>query len=168
MAECRGIWIHDTELSGIVQTAAHAVAVDEHRIDYQATLWSAIPKPGQSVEQRWFLGAHADVGGGYDSRLLSDLALAWMQHKAMAAGLAIDPGAGPALAVDNYRGPIHDSYRDFLNGVYAKTHPEYFRSIDLSAGSTQTIDASVLARKAIDTDYMPRNAGFPVVEPPIG
>jgi uncharacterized protein (DUF2235 family) len=155
---------HDTELSGIVQTAAQALAVDEHRIDYQATLWSAVPKDGQSVEQRWFLGAHANVGGGYDDRRLSDLTLAWMQNKAIGAGLAIDPGAGPALKADNYQGLIYDSYRQFLDGVYAQTHPEYFRPIDLSAGSTQTVDESVLARKAADVAYRPQNPGFPVVE----
>jgi uncharacterized protein (DUF2235 family) len=159
---------HDTELSGIVQTAAHAVAVDEHRIDFQATLWSVIPKSGQSVEQRWFLGAHGNVGGGYDDRRLSDLTLAWMQNKAIGAGLAIDPGAGPALGTNNYLGPMRDSYREFLEGVYAQTHPEYFRPIDLSASSTQTVDASVLARKAADAAYQPRNAGFPVVEPLVG
>jgi uncharacterized protein (DUF2235 family) len=159
---------HDTELSGIVQTAVHAVAVDEHRIDYQATLWSAIPKAGQSVEQRWFLGAHADVGGGYDDRRLSDVTLAWMQDKASAAGLAIDHAGRPVPAANTYQGPIHDSYREFLDGVYAKTHPEYFRPIDRSAGSTQTIDESVLARKAADVAYDPRNVGFPVVAPLVG
>src|SRR5262249_32287275 len=40
---------HDTELSGIVKNAFHAVAIDEHRIDYQATLWQQLPKPGQKV-----------------------------------------------------------------------------------------------------------------------
>jgi uncharacterized protein (DUF2235 family) len=56
---------HDTELTGIVENAAHALAIDEFRVDYQATLWAPFIKPGQNVEQRWFVGAHADVGGGY-------------------------------------------------------------------------------------------------------
>jgi len=154
---------HDTELSSIVQSAAHAVAVDEHRIDFQATLWSAMPKPEQSVEQRWFLGAHGNVGGGDADRLLSDIGLAWMQDKATAAGLAIDPAARPIVGPGNRLGPISDSYQDFLDGVYARTHPEYFRPMDLTAGSTQTIDESVLARKAGDANYQPQNSGFPVV-----
>jgi uncharacterized protein (DUF2235 family) len=155
---------HDTELSGIVQTAAHAVAVDEHRIDFQATLWSAVPKPGQTVEQRWFLGAHGNVGGGTADRRLSDLALRWMQRQAVGAGLVMDPGAAPVIRPANRLGPINDSYREFLGGVYAQTHPEYFRPIDLSAGSTQIVDESALSRKASDPLYNPRNEGFPVVQ----
>jgi uncharacterized protein (DUF2235 family) len=46
---------HDTELSGIVANAAHAVAIDEWRVDYQVALWSPVVKPGQKVEQRWFV-----------------------------------------------------------------------------------------------------------------
>ena len=154
---------HDTELSGIVQTAAHAVAVDEHRIDFQVSLWSAIPKPGQRVEQRWFAGAHGNVGGGEADRRLSDLTLAWMQNQAIGAGLKIDPGAGPAIGPDNHLGPIEDSYRAFLDGVYAQTHPEFFRQMTFAAAGTQIIDGTVLARLAADPTYRPRNDGFPVV-----
>ncbi len=152
---------HDTELSGIVQTAAHAVAVDEHRIDYQAALWSAVPKVGQIVEQRWFVGSHGNVGGGEADRRLSDLTLAWMQHKAIAAGLAIDAAAIPTADAGNQLAPINDSYRTFLDGLYARTHPIYFRPMSFAAGSTQTIDASVLGRQAADPVYNPLNQGFP-------
>ncbi len=152
---------HDTELSGIVQTAAHAVAVDEHRIDFQATLWSAKPKAGQDVEQRWFLGSHGNVGGGDADRRLSDLGLVWMQRKAIAAGLAIDPAAMPVIDPGNYQAPIEDTYHEFLDGLYARTHPIYFRPMDLAAGSTQTLDASVLGRQTADLLYNPGNHGFP-------
>lgn len=164
MAEFGHNGFHDTELSGIVQTAAHAVAVDEHRIDFQATLWSAVPKPGQTVEQRWFLGAHGNVGGGTADRRLSDLALRWMQRQAVGTGLVMDPAAAPVIRPANRLGPINDSYREFLGGVYAQTHPEYFRPIDLSAGSTQIVDESALSRKASDPLYNPHNEGFPVVQ----
>ena len=68
-----GIWFgkeyyswHDTDLSKMVQNAYHAVAMDEHRPDFAATMWSKAKKPkkGQRVEQRWFPGSHADVGAG--------------------------------------------------------------------------------------------------------
>jgi uncharacterized protein (DUF2235 family) len=78
---------HDTKLSTIVENACHAIAVDEHRVDYDACLWTPEVKPEQSLQQRWFLGAHCDVGGGYKDRRLSDLALSWMQDNAAAAGL---------------------------------------------------------------------------------
>ena len=152
---------HDTELSGIVQTAAHALALDEHRMDFQAALWSAEPKDGQEVEQRWFVGSHSNVGGGADDRRLSDLTLAWMQNKAVAAGLAVDTAGIPAVAAANQLAPIVDSYARFLGGLYAKTHPIYFRPMDLAAGSTQALDASALGRRATDPAYNPANAGFP-------
>jgi uncharacterized protein (DUF2235 family) len=152
---------HDTELSGIVRTAAHALAVDEHRIDFQATLWSAVPKPGQDVEQRWFLGSHGNVGGGGADRRLSDLGLVWMQRKAIAAGLAIDPAAIPAIGPANHLARIDDSYSRFIDGLYARTHPIYFRPMHLAPGSTQAIDASVLRRRLADPFYDPRNDGFP-------
>ncbi|MDF3010573.1 MAG: hypothetical protein K0S03_1369, partial [Burkholderiales bacterium] len=56
---------HDTELSGSVQVACHALAIDERRAPFAPTLWDYKPKPGQQVEQVWFCGAHSDVGGGY-------------------------------------------------------------------------------------------------------
>jgi hypothetical protein len=76
----------------------------------------------------------------------------------------MDPGAGPVVRAANRLGSINDSYREFLGGVYAQTHPEYFRPIDLSAGSTQIVDESALSRKASDPQYNPRNEGFPVVQ----
>lgn len=42
---------HDTELSGIVKNAYHAVAIDEHRDSYAVTLWDPRHKPGQVMEQ---------------------------------------------------------------------------------------------------------------------
>jgi hypothetical protein len=137
------------------------------RIDFQATLWSAVPKPNQSVEQRWFLGSHGNVGGGYADRRLSDLALTWMQGKAAGAGVAIDPAAIPAVGAANQLAPIEDSYQKFLDGLYARTHPTYLRPMNLAAGSTQAIDASVLGRQAADPEYNPGNDGFPIRGTPV-
>lgn len=81
---------HDTELSGTVKNAAHALAIDEYRGAFQPTLWSWNPKEGQRVVQTWFVGAHSDVGGGYAEPHLSDIALDWMLGEASACGLALD------------------------------------------------------------------------------
>jgi hypothetical protein len=48
------------------------------------------------VEQRWFTGAHANVGGGYGDDPLADLPLAWIQEKALGAGLDLTPCTPPA------------------------------------------------------------------------
>ena len=152
---------HDTELSGIVENAAHAVAIDEHRIDYQAALWDPIAKAGQTVEQRWFVGAHADVGGGYDSRLLSDIALAWMQGKAAGAGLVIDPAEIPAITKANCMDALHDSYGDFIHGEYARTHAPYYRTMQIGAGGNEELDQSAIDRRDAGPSYRPPNPGFP-------
>ena len=50
----------DTKLSDKVEFGFHAMAVDEMRIDFPVTRWD----DRQKIEQVWFVGAHADVGGG--------------------------------------------------------------------------------------------------------
>jgi uncharacterized protein (DUF2235 family) len=84
---------HDTELSSIVRHAYHALATDEHRENYRATMWDPKEKPDQVMEQQWFVGAHANVGGGYKTHTLSDVALKWLMEKAVDCGLA-DPALG--------------------------------------------------------------------------
>lgn len=69
----------DTALSPTVQFGFHAMAIDELRIDFPVTRWD----PRANIAQTWFIGAHADVGGGYppDESGLSDIALAWMMQR---------------------------------------------------------------------------------------
>lgn len=79
---------HSVDLSSITKVNLHALAVDEHRLPFQASVWRR-PKFKQLssfTEQVWFSGAHADVGGGYfqeDQRAqrkatLDDISLDWM------------------------------------------------------------------------------------------
>lgn len=80
-------------LSPKVQSAFHALSVDERRADFTATLWD----PRDGMEQVWFAGAHADVGGGNPATQsrLSNIALTWMLQKLEGAGMRItDDGAG--------------------------------------------------------------------------
>ena len=148
---------HDTKLSSLVQNAYHAVAIDEHRRDYGATLWNPPQKPQQTMEQRWFVGAHSDVGGGYADRRLSDISLRWMQDKASALGLALTP---VEVAPNNYRGPFVDSYSAFLKGVYAKRNPRHYRAIGATAFGNEVIDDSVQKRRREDSTYSPQNIGL--------
>ena len=149
---------HDTELSGIVENACHAAAVDEHRQDYDVCLWNPQSKPGQTMEQRWFVGAHCDVGGGYSNRRLSDLPLRWMQEKASALGLGLTP---VAVSSENYQGPFTDSYMEFLKGLYAKKNPRHYRSIGATQFGNEVVDQSVQQRRQTDLSYEPQNNGLP-------
>jgi uncharacterized protein (DUF2235 family) len=121
---------HDTELSGTVERAYHALAIDEHRAPFEPTLWDYKPKPGQTIEQVWFAGAHSDVGGGYAEAGLSNIALEWMLGKAEQAGLTLDPDAVAAYPIaPDHRADVHVS----KNGLYRLT-----KGIDRALGLTAT------------------------------
>ncbi|MBI4522349.1 MAG: DUF2235 domain-containing protein [Deltaproteobacteria bacterium] len=148
---------HDTHLSKLVENACHAVAIDEHRKDYDVCLWNPGEKPQQTIEQRWFVGAHSDVGGGYRDRRLSDISLRWLQDKAGALGLAL----APVQAARNcHLGPCTDSYSEFLKGLYAKRNPRHFRSIGSTKFGNEVIDESARQRHLEDSAYKPENDGF--------
>lgn len=154
---------HDTRLSSIVQNAYHAVALDEHREDYLVTLWEPNQQPTQTMEQRWFCGAHADVGGGYADRRLSDLALRWMQDRARGLGLNLTFVTPTA---DACSGPITDSYAQFLNGLYAKMHARCWRGVFGTAFGQEVLDPSIdLRRGQTVLDYAPSNPGLPAKRP---
>lgn len=149
---------HDTRLSRIVKNACHALAIDENRKDYDVCLWDPTEQPEQEIEQRWFVGAHSDVGGGYNNRQLSDIALRWMQGKASALGLGLtltEP------AETNYLGPYRDSYMEFLGGKYASFSPRHSRSIGMTRFGNEIIDESVGKRRNQDPNYKPVNTGLP-------
>lgn len=156
--------------------AAHALAIDEHRPDFAPTLWTrSVPKDPKAdqpraprslaeAEQRWFVGAHANVGGGYSSDLLSQRPFAWMMKRAAAQGLSFRSD------VDQFspkiRSPVIDSYGSFLGGFYRYLQREYQRPIgaDPIDSSTavespinETIDSSVLERWQSDESYRPKN-----------
>jgi len=80
---------HDVQLSGHVEHAYHALAIDECRKPFLPAIWE-VDTPGQDVEQVWFAGVHSNVGGGYPDCGLSDIALEWMMSKAAALGLEFD------------------------------------------------------------------------------
>ena len=94
---------HDVELSGCIDFAFQALAIDERRKPFVPSLWKRddpSKAPNQVLEQAWFPGVHGDVGGGYAEAGLSDCSLLWMIAGAQHAGLsfaALD-GFGPSHA----------------------------------------------------------------------
>lgn len=144
---------HDTELSKIVDYAYHALALDENRQDFAPTVWSALKPENKEVEQRWFIGAHSNVGGGYRHDPLPNLALAWLQRKAGACGLAFknDVAVGP----EDFLAPIRDSYSEFMYGLYKlfKRDQRYIRVF--GRGVNETVDDSVWKRWEARPDYRP-------------
>jgi uncharacterized protein (DUF2235 family) len=164
---------HDTELSGMVKNAYHALAIDEHRKPFEPAVWQYQPKSGQHVEQVWFAGAHSDVGGGYErdkakgwtkekplfEPQLADISLAWMMEKAQERGLEFDHGVIEKIALCEEPGArIHDSMTGLYNLV-----PKFDRVIGLHGESepapkldpTQAIHKTVLERWDNDPKYRP-------------
>jgi len=146
---------HDTGLGKNVKNAYHALAIDEHRKDYKATLWTKNPGNAR-VEQRWFPGAHANVGGGYDDDLLPDLALAWMADRARDSGLDLDD---EILRLDGneYRSPVRDSFKEFMGGIYKaiKFGSRHYRTI--GDGINEVIDESAYRKWRAEPGYRPPN-----------
>ena len=106
----RGYDFHDTTLSRIVRNAYHALAMDETRPEFVPTLWTSAPKKGQTLEQVWFPGVHAEVGGGGCSPL-TDVPLRWMQEKALANGLELDPKRIVCINKEGYlRAKVFDHF----------------------------------------------------------
>lgn len=142
---------HDTELSGTVQTACHALAIDEHRAPFEPSIWKEKAKPNQTVDQVWFAGVHSDVGGGYAETQTSDIALDWMLGKASEAGLALDQDVlrSRPLAPSS-TGKVHDS----KSGLYKLT-----KGIDrpIGVGGTQSVHPTAIERWDKDRGYRPRN-----------
>ncbi|HZN69864.1 MAG TPA: DUF2235 domain-containing protein [Tepidisphaeraceae bacterium] len=148
---------HDTQLSRIVRHAFHAVAIDEHRKDYNATLWTGYtPAKTDTVEQRWFVGAHANVGGGYKDDPLRDVPLRWMQQKAAGCGLAFKSLA--EVRARPRKEDVRDSYREFMKGIYRwwKGGEEGRHYRTFGVGVCETVDESVWELYRSDPSYRPR------------
>jgi uncharacterized protein (DUF2235 family) len=142
---------HDTELSGSVAFAFHALAIDEHRAPFEPTLWLEKPKPKQLVAQTWFAGVHSDIGGGYAESELSDLSLQWMLDNVVLAGLAFDERVLKARPLmGKATGVAHNS----KTGLYRLT-----KGIDrpIGTGSSQTVHPSAVERWDNDPSYRPDN-----------
>ncbi|RMG56380.1 MAG: DUF2235 domain-containing protein [Gammaproteobacteria bacterium] len=113
---------HDTEPSRIIRHARHAVSIDENRQDFEPTLWS--DKPGLDLRQAWFAGVHADIGGGYRERGLSNCALRWMLDEARACGLVFEDHLEQAARPD----PL-DRMHNERKGIF-RMRPPVVRSIE--------------------------------------
>lgn len=175
---------HDTRLGESVRNAFHAVAIDEQRLPYKATLWEKVKPTTERIEQRWFAGAHANVGGGYEDDLLPAPPLEWLSRMAAACGLefindrrieapkdnvpASIPMAPAAFDLDGteFLSPVRDSYAEFLHGAYRimRSIPGmggrvYRRMLVDEDGVGQRVDDSAFAKWRADPDYRPLNLG---------
>jgi uncharacterized protein (DUF2235 family) len=157
---------HDVGLSGRIDHAFHALAIDERRKPFAPSLWeipdadARRPDRTQVVEQVWFAGVHSNVGGGYSDCGLSDAALAWMLDRAQSAGLAFGPDAARALRA-RCDGTLHDSMSTFYRtmGIHERKIRDERRAKDGSPIHTfEAVHPSVFERRRSTTPpYGPAN-----------
>lgn len=96
-----GLWMltdkrnafHNHHLGPSILHGFHALAYDETRVVFEPVLWDCPEGWEGNVEQVWFRGAHADVGGQIGNfsaaRPLANIPLVWMLERAEACGLVL-------------------------------------------------------------------------------
>jgi hypothetical protein len=122
------------------------MAVDELRMDFPVTAWDS----RAGIKQVWFVGAHADVGGGYSAQesRLSDIALEWMMKQLAEVGVRLatpltykpEPLIAPA---------IHQPWSKAPFALLPRS-PRQVSGAD-------TIHDSVLRRWQADSSYRPQS-----------
>lgn len=143
---------YDTKIGKNVRVARHALAIDEHRSDFEPTIW--IPRDNMDLQQVWFAGAHGDIGGSYkpdkNGSLLSDNALSWMIKEARKSGLTIESHLEQSINKTPLS-TLHNSRRSFY-----RIKKTYYRPIENGEDSL-LIHTSVKVRWDQDTKYRPKN-----------
>lgn len=91
---------HDTDLSHLVLSARHAVAIDERRVLYPPALWGNLDGPDglngeqtgpdRPYQQMWFPGVHGVVGGSRNVPGLSAYPADWIAQGARAKHLGLE------------------------------------------------------------------------------
>lgn len=145
---------HDQSLGSNVSVARHAMALDERRSSFTVCRWDNLAARGGNVQECWFPGVHADVGGGYSECDLSNRALAWMLEQAEPY-LGLRPNWRELLPADA-GGVMHNSCK----GLFARlrTRPRNIPLIDA--------DSELPAWEAIDYSVFQRQQRSPLALPP--
>lgn len=185
--------VRENDLHPLIENAYHALSTDDERHTFHPILWHEGPpfdpdtqarlpdsqkifnfgpkyaNRAQKVEQVWFAGAHANVGGGYAQDALACVPLVWMMNHASHCGLALH-----STLVNDYRrtADIHGKHYDPRAGlgVYYRYRPRDLRVVCAQAGiRTAKIHASVVERvRGHDQAYaptgMPRDIDYVLVD----
>ncbi len=84
---------HNHALGNATRNGFQALAMDENRTAFAPVLWKSRGDWSGRLEQAWFRGGHADVGGHLgafqQARALSNIPLVWMLDHAEACGLPL-------------------------------------------------------------------------------
>ncbi|HSH72318.1 MAG TPA: DUF2235 domain-containing protein [Methylophilaceae bacterium] len=134
----REFLFHDTQPSKIIKHARHALSIDENRVDFEPTLWDA--SPDADIQQVWFAGVHADIGGGYAESGLSYCAANWIISEASQFGLVFENyllkkiKPNPLDKQHNERKGVYlmrdESVRNVVGSIHASVKKRWEQDVD--------------------------------------
>ena len=144
---------HDMDLAPSVESAYHALAIDEQRKPFAPSIWEKTVSPDQIMEQRWFSGVHTNIGGGYDNDGLANCALHWIVSHAKQAGLEVDN-----TYLSFYRPFALDEIRDSMT-TYYRVLGRNVRRVRMGVASNESVDESVFTRIRASENEFPHRDG---------
>jgi hypothetical protein len=116
---------HNMRLHSIIGHGLHAIALDENRSNFNLTpLVEFVPgnapskNPDRTILQRWFVGAHSNVGGGYEDNKLASWPLHWMIEELRKIGLCIEQPPHPPEPAAACLAARRDSYAEFASPLW--------------------------------------------------
>ncbi len=148
---------HNLHATTLVQQCRHALALDEHRssfnhtplvefighgeieednqrkamMEQDATTYWAQKRAmwRRKIEQRWFVGAHSNIGGGYPDNELAQLPFQWLLAGAQQAGLECE---SISFASPTTMPKPRDSYAEFAKPFWTEIirGKRHYRKID--------------------------------------
>jgi uncharacterized protein (DUF2235 family) len=148
---------HNLRPTTLIQKCRHALALDEHRssfnhtpltqfighgddeednqrkamTDEEAAAYWAQRKADwvEKIEQRWFAGAHSNIGGGYPDNELAQLPLAWLLEGAKKAELEC---SDITFSLPTSMPKPRDSYSEFAKPFWSKIirGKRFYRQLD--------------------------------------
>jgi len=131
---------HQVGLNSSIQAVAHAIALDERRKPFAASVYENTQGWTGDLQQAWFAGVHSDVGGGYEWDGLANEALHWVVMHAERAGLAFDRDYLQFFKT-YAKAELHDS----MSLMYRASGP-LLRPVGQAAGGNEALHRSVLVR----------------------
>jgi uncharacterized protein (DUF2235 family) len=144
---------HNHKLGQNIRHAFHALALDETRTAYDPIMWTPGPRWNGVLEQMWFAGAHADIGGHVrrfeKARPLSNIPFRWMLEKAEMCGLRL-PQDWPARFPTDPLAPMVGDRRD-VGRMFILRRPR-----EVGETPDHMIHPSVAYRQAHDARYRPK------------
>lgn len=165
-----GHHFHDTSVTEFIESARHAVAIDERRSLFPSVGFGDLTNLNRRknfdpdhidapYQERFFPGEHGSIGGGGDIRGLSDAALAWVLQGAKRARLELDTASGTRIhsIAPNPLAPLNNIERakpDFLSlTLYRlkrdRVGPDKFWQLSSSVLRRWKADATRLPDKAL-------------------